>query len=105
RSKRSGTPHASTSTCGELRRPPPAPGSASRRSGPGSTTHRTRRTPPPGARCVPTAETLTRIEQPWDPETLFADERSLPLPPSSSIDEILDAHPWLRHTRGRGGAE
>ncbi len=43
------------------------------------------------------AEALTRIDEPWHPEALFAAERELPLASSSSLDEILCAHPWLRH--------
>ena len=45
------------------------------------------------------AEALTRIDEPWDPDTLFADERTPRLASSASLDEIVDAHPWLRHTR------
>ncbi len=44
------------------------------------------------------AEALTRIDEAWHPDALFADERELPLPSSSSLDEILDAHRWLRDT-------
>jgi hypothetical protein len=45
------------------------------------------------------AEALTRIDEPWNPDTLFADERELPIASSSSLDQIVDAHPWLRQTR------
>jgi hypothetical protein len=44
------------------------------------------------------AEAVTRIDEPWHPDALFGDERELPLPSSSSLNEILDAHPWLRDT-------
>jgi hypothetical protein len=44
------------------------------------------------------AEALTRIDEPWHPDVLFADDRELPLAASSSLDEILAAHPWLCHT-------
>jgi hypothetical protein len=45
------------------------------------------------------AEALLRIDERWEPEALFGDERKLPLPAGSSTDDITAAHPWLASTR------
>lgn len=51
------------------------------------------------------AEALTRTEDAWDSEALFDDERKLPLPAGSSIDDIADAHPWFAHAREIAAAQ
>jgi hypothetical protein len=55
--------------------------------------------PPSLDQWLSAAEALTRIDEVWEPRALFADEREPSLASSSSLDEILDAHPWLRQAR------
>ena len=45
------------------------------------------------------AEALTRIDEPLASRRPVRRRAELPLASSSSLDEILDAHPWLRHAR------
>lgn len=45
------------------------------------------------------AEALLRIDEPWDSDVLFGDERKLALPAGSSIGDIAAAHPWLASAR------
>lgn len=51
------------------------------------------------------AEALLRIDEPWNPDVLFGDERKLPSPAGSSIEEIAAAHPWLTHARDIAATE
>ncbi|MBV9804741.1 MAG: hypothetical protein JO130_16180 [Solirubrobacterales bacterium] len=41
------------------------------------------------------AEGLLRVDEPWESGALFTDERDLPLPAGSGIDDVIDVHPWL----------
>lgn len=45
------------------------------------------------------AEALTRIDEPWESDALFADEGELPMPAGGSIDDIAKSHPWLARAR------
>lgn len=45
------------------------------------------------------AEALLRIDEPWDSEVLFGDERKLALPAGNSIEDVAAAHPWLVSAR------
>jgi hypothetical protein len=51
------------------------------------------------------AEALVRIDEPWESDVLFRDEREIPVPGGSSIDDIASAHPWLAKARDIAAAQ
>jgi hypothetical protein len=50
-------------------------------------------------RWLTVVEALLRIDEPWDSDALFADDRELTLPDGASIEDIAEAHPWFASAR------